>query len=68
MDLLDQAQTVEERDRERALAAFRRRQEIVSRRAGRPDCVDCHEAIEEERRKSIPNTVRCASCARLWAE
>lgn len=64
-DIIDQAQAAEEAHREDALAAHGRR--AAAQLAGSPlggtDCRICGNTIEAARRKTLPFTNRCASCA-----
>ena len=64
-DAIDFATDLSERERE-AIIAARQRVE-ASRKPLRDedltDCRDCGEAIEPARRKALPFTDRCASCA-----
>ncbi|CAA0129560.1 Uncharacterised protein [Starkeya nomas] len=58
MDILDQAQALEELERDAALAAHRERM----RGSGRENCVVCGDPIGAARLKAVPNAVRCISC------
>jgi len=58
MDVFDQAQELELRQRE---AAIRAQQKALAGE-GREDCFLCGEPIGEERLKAMPNAVRCIDC------
>lgn len=59
MDDIDRVQELEQE-------AVRKKLEDISRqmatRAKDIYCIDCGEEIPEERRKSVPNAVRCVDC------
>ena len=58
MDILDQAQAFEQRERETAIAAH------VSKPTteGSETCHGCGEPIPEARRAAVPYTVLCVTC------
>ncbi|MFT0861737.1 TraR/DksA C4-type zinc finger protein [Ancylobacter sp. G4_0304] len=58
MDDFDQAQRLEERQREDALAALA----LSMGGDGRKTCLACGEEIALERRMAVPNAVRCVEC------
>lgn len=57
-DLFDQAQQLEELQRDLAVQAQAKRLGGL----GRPDCLVCGEPIAEQRRRAMPNAVRCIDC------
>jgi phage/conjugal plasmid C-4 type zinc finger TraR family protein len=60
-DVVDEAQAIEEAERERAIEALRQRE--PSSVAFTPaDCLDCGDEITAERRKAVPHACRCTSC------
>lgn len=58
MDILDQAQALEELERDKAFAAHRERM----RGSGRDFCMVCGDPIGADRLKAVPNAVRCIGC------
>lgn len=59
MDAIDQAQDMEQRERDAGIAAAR----SIPRRIPAGDlCVDCDFEIEQARRKASPTAVRCIGC------
>lgn len=65
MDLYDEAQALELRQREAAIE----QQTIAAglSGAGLPNCADCGEPIPLPRRKAMPSAIRCVNC-QAWAE
>ena len=57
-DEIDQAQALEERQRELSLG----RQAAAMAGDGREDCAVCGEPIGEERRRAMPSATRCIEC------
>jgi len=64
MDQFDQAQELDARFREQALALQKR----ISAYKGetRNTCIDCGEPIPELRRQILPGCIRCIGCATLF--
>lgn len=63
MDDADRAQRIEESEREAALAARRSAPMEVPREInGIRSCLDCGEAIEQQRLDACPQAVRCVEC------
>lgn len=59
---LEQAQALEQHQRD---AAQQRAQRACSG-TGRPDCIECEEPIQPERRKAAPSAIRCINCQRIF--
>jgi phage/conjugal plasmid C-4 type zinc finger TraR family protein len=60
-DIADEAQAVEEAERERALQALRR-DLAWAPPFETADCVDCGDDIPAARRKAVPHARRCTGC------
>ena len=58
MDIVDQAQAAEQRERFRGVARIR----AGLLAEGTDNCVDCDEAIPPDRKNAMPNARRCACC------
>lgn len=61
MDEFDQAQRLEEQDRERALRSLSRR----PARTGTDDCIECGNPIDVARKVALPSATRCVDCQGL---
>jgi phage/conjugal plasmid C-4 type zinc finger TraR family protein len=61
-DDVDQAQTIAEDARNRALKAITPLPQIV----GTPECVDCDVVIPDARRKANPAALRCIECQEAY--
>lgn len=58
-DIVDEAQRLDE---ERRADAIRDVVMVARDRHGTPECVDCGEPIEHERRAACPGARRCIDC------
>lgn len=59
MDDIDRVQEIEHENVKRKLASISRQMAIRPRDI---HCIECGDEIPEERRKSLPNAVRCVDC------
>jgi phage/conjugal plasmid C-4 type zinc finger TraR family protein len=57
-EIIDQASELEEMLRENAIAAHRLNPNAVSA----SHCIECDEALSDERRKAYPGCTMCVSC------
>lgn len=65
-DVVDQAQELEQQQRDAAIHRVRVAQSFVPRDPRvNANCIDCGNAIEPERLRLI-STCRCAHCAHAW--
>lgn len=58
MDIVDQAQALEQRERNKGVARIQAGLNVE----GAADCSDCADEIPMDRRKAMPNATRCAPC------
>ncbi|MDI3361197.1 TraR/DksA C4-type zinc finger protein [Lelliottia sp. V89_10] len=58
-EIIDQASALEEMMRENAIQAHRLDHSAVSA----THCIECDEALSDERRKAYPGCTMCVSCA-----
>ncbi len=58
MDTVDQAKIVEEKWRNKRIAAAR----TALQKHGAVNCIDCGEVIPEARRRAYPAAERCVAC------
>lgn len=61
MDILDRAQTIENRERATAIANARA---AVAPGPGREHCLNCEQPIPSARRRAIPGCSLCIECQR----
>lgn len=66
MDQFDQAQELDARYREQALALHRERQKKIGDTM--THCMDCGDEIPEARRQLLPGVTRCVSCAAVFEQ
>lgn len=59
-DSMDRAQRIAEESLERAIAAYRMKEQAIYM----GECEDCFEDIPAERRKALPFVRRCVDCQR----
>lgn len=63
-DLVDDAQVLEEAERDDALARIRRRVTHGDwRDLSAAECVECSEPIPDQRREAVPGVQTCVDCA-----
>lgn len=62
MDIIDQADELQQQFFERNLGKIRRELETE----GSEECIDCGEEIPEARREKMPNAIRCVSCQDIY--
>lgn len=60
MDVCDEAQTIEEKAREKALAGITRYSGVSA-----IECVECGDDILQARRDAVPGCTMCTDCASM---
>lgn len=65
MDQVDEAQRLEQIDRDRAIEAHRRQAALQASRETADDCDECGLEIPSGRQIAVPGTRHCTHCATL---
>lgn len=65
-DLFDQASAIEAMDRDLRIQAVREAAGQSTVAAVDDDCMDCGDAVGEERRAALPGARRCVECQRAY--
>ncbi len=61
-NLIDEANQRAEQEREASILKVR----TALQAEGKPECVDCAELIDAERRAAMPSACRCITCQTLF--